>query len=622
MTNQPMSLNVGNYMLERQIGRGATARVWLGRHRSLTHRQFAVKMSQTLLDHETQMLQREARIMSRLAHPAIPHIYDHGIMPAFHYIVMDFAPGVSLRHLLKVHRTLPIEQVLPIAQQIADVIDYIHTNGIIHRDINPNNILIDGSNNTARITLIDFGIALDTQEHTTPAPVNALGTKPYMSPEQHADANDVLHLSDIFSFGVMLFEMLAGNLPWEDSITASVPTITQRGGTGIPSEVDDVMRKLMAYDATDRYRTAAEAVADLHRIYTKHTAQTTVVVDQEPVVISQTAHPVEVALAVALKQDIINESLAFAQQTGTPDIIRELLNTWGEAHVFRRKLLGRLANITSIQNRTIFHYTFTCISETRFHPQPVTTISPLADEPVSDSVSPTDRWQLTLPALQPSQGDIRDQIVVPGSQTRITCPHCTDGKRICPTCHNRPITSSDGTQTAACTVCRGTGNVACHDCLGNGHLFQHLAMKWQRTSHSHSTHDDHVYVPQSWLNSHCTPRLVYKHQESNRIRPEWKRIPKVAQLIDEISNQLSPDSRIVVCELAIFVVPMSEFVFDLGRAFPWEQTGSVPQYRWAVYGFERILTPNRKLFDWKLIALIVLSGCCAILTIGVILLVT
>ncbi|MEY2846938.1 MAG: hypothetical protein RL076_2484 [Chloroflexota bacterium] len=622
MTHQPMSLNVGNYVLERQIGRGATARVWLGRHRSLTHRQFAIKMSQTLLDHETQMLQREALMMSRLAHPAIPRIYDHGIMPTFHYIVMDFAPGVSLRHLLKVHRTLPIEHVLPIAQQIAAVIDYIHMHGIIHRDINPNNILIDGSDNTTQIALIDFGIALDTQQPSSPSPVNELGTKPYMSPEQRADANDVLHLSDIFSFGVILFEMLAGNLPWDDQPTHTVPTLTQRGGSGIPSEVDDVLSTLMAYDATARYRTATEAVTDLQRIYAKHTAQTTIVVEQEPVVISQSAHPVEVALAVALKQEIINESLAFAQQTGTPEIIRELMNAWGDAHFYRRKLLGRRANITSIQNRTIFHYTVNWVSESRYQPHTVTTISPLADEPISETVTTSDRWQLTLPTLQPSQPDMRGLLVVPGSQTRIPCPHCNEGKRICPTCHNRPITGSDGTQTAACTVCRGTGHVSCHECLGNGQLYQHLEMKWQRHGHSHTTHDDHAHVPQSWLNSHCTPRLVYKHQEGNGIRPEWKRIPKVAQLIDEISNRLPQDSRIVVCELSIYVVPMSEFIFDIGHEYPWIQAGTPPQYRWQVYGFERILTPNRQLIDWQLIALIVVSGWCAILTIGVILLVT
>ncbi len=621
MTQQPMSLNVGNYVLERQIGRGATARVWLGRHRSLTTRQYAVKMSNTLLEHDTQLLHREAQIMHRLAHPAIPRIYDHGVMPTFHYIVMDFASGVSLRHLLKVHRVLNITQVLSIAHAVADVIDYIHTQGIVHRDINPNNILVDSSDSTTRVTLIDFGIALDTAQSSTPLPVSELGTKPYMSPEQRIAANDVLHVADIFSFGVMLFEMLSGNLPWDDAPTATVPTLAQRGATGIPSEVDDVMSRLLAYAEVDRYRNASEAVNDLERIHAKHSAQTTVVVDAEPVQISHAAHPVEVVLAVALKQEIINESLAFAQQTGTPEVIRELMNDWGEQRFYRKKLLGRRANITSIHNRTIFHYSLSSVSETRLPPQTVTTNKPLVDEDVVSEVSPVDRWQLTLPPLQPTAPE-SGVIVVPGSQTAIPCPHCSEGKRVCPSCHNHPITGNDGAATAPCATCNGSGSVVCYDCLGNGQLYQHQEMQWRRTQQLHTNHDDQAHVSQLWLQQFCTPRLVYQHKELNGIRPEWKLIPKVAQLIEEVSAKNTQDSRFLACELTIMVVPMSEFVFDIGHEWPWQNRQSPPQYRWVVYGFERILPPNRKLIDWQFVALMVLSGICAILAGAVIILAT
>ena len=617
MTQQPMSLNVGNYVLERQIGRGATARVWLGRHRSLSNRQYAVKMSNSLIEHDTQLLHREAQIMHRLGHPAIPRIYDHGMMPTFHYIVMDYASGVSLRHLLKVHRVLPITQVLPIAHAVADVIDYIHTQGVIHRDINPNNILVDGSDNATRVALIDFGIALDTTQGSTPLAVSELGTKPYMAPEQRAAANDVLHLADIYSFGVMLFEMLTGNLPWDDAPTATVPTLAQRGATGIPSEVDDVMARLLAYAEVDRYRNASEAVNDLERIYAKHTAQTSVVVDADPVQIAQSAHPVEVVLAVALKQDIINESLAFAQQTGTPEVIRELMNEWGEQRFYRQKLLGRRAHITSIQNRTIFHYALSSVSETRLAPQTVTTSKPLVDEDVVTEVTPVDRWPPHLPAT-PDSG----VLVVPGSQTAIPCPHCHEGKRTCPSCHGHPITGSDGAATAPCATCNGTGSVVCYDCLGNGQLYQHQTMQWRRTHQLHTNYDDHAHVSHSWLQQHCQPRLVYQHKELNGIRPEWKLIPKVDQLIEEISTKNTQDSRFLTCELTIVVVPMSEFVFDIGHEFPWQNRQIPPQYRWVVYGFERILPPNRKLIDWQLVALIVLSGICAILTATVIILAT
>lgn len=610
-----MSLQVGNYILDRQIGRGATARVWIGRHRHLAGRQYAIKATQSITDVDTQLLHREALTMSRLSHPAIPHIYDYGIMPRFHYIVMDYAPGVSLRHLLKVHRTLSVTQTLDIATAVADVLDYIHAQGVIHRDINPNNILVDNAANTTRISLIDFGIARDTTQTTMHLPVSELGTKAYSAPEQRADGDDVMHVSDIYSFGVMLFEMLAGNVPWDDVPTHTVPTLAQRGASGIPSEIDDVMAKLLAYTALERYHCANDAVADMRRIIAKHTAETSIVVDDTPVVIAQAAHPVEVVLAVELKRDIINESLAFAQQTGTPEVIRELMNTWGEQHFYRRKLLGRIANITSIHNRTIFHYTLSCISETRQMPQIVTTTSALADEAVGDEVRAVDRWLLSIPAVTPTTSEGSGTLVIPGSQTAIACPHCENGKRICPSCHNHPIVRDDGTPVAACATCSGSGYVACYDCMGTGQRYQHHVMQWRRTSLIRATHDDTAHVPQAWLQQHCTPRVVYHHIENNGIRPEWKRIPNVAQLSDEISTALTPDSRIVRCELTITVVPMSEFFFDIGNEWPWQLSQLSQQYRWVVYGFERILAPHHKLLDWRLLLLIVLSVLCFILTV-------
>lgn len=613
MTQQPMLLNVGNYVFERQIGRGATARVWLGRHRSLGTRQYAIKVSHTLADHETQLLQREAQIMSRLTHPAVPHIYDHGITPTFHYIVMDYAPGVSLRHLLKAHRTLSVAQTITIAKAVAQVIDEIHAHGVIHRDINPNNILVDNSDDTMRVTLIDFGIARDMTQATVTLPVSELGTMPYTAPEQRADPNDALYLSDIYSFGVMVFEMLSGNLPWDDEHTTPVPTLAQRGAVGIPAEIDDVIAKLLAPAALERYRSASDAVNDMQRIIDKHTAQTTITVATEPVVISHTAHPVEVVLAVELKHHIINESFEFAQQTGTPEVISSLLDTWGTQRFYRRKLLGRLANITSINNRTLFHYRLACVIESRNAPYTVMTAQPLADESVMDEPFSGDRWGLPIPAHQPNGSDSSGTIIVPGSQISITCPHCHEGRRTCPSCHNHPIESSDNAPAAPCATCGGIGTIPCPECRGSGQCYQHHVMPWRRMHHTHVTHDDHTHIPQAWFQSQCTPRPVYHHQELNGIRPEWKRIPKVAQLIEEITAKLTPDSRIVWCELHISVVPLSEFVFDIGNDLPWGHTQPAPQYRWEVYGFERILSPNRKLLDWRLLALIVLSGLCFIL---------
>ena len=374
-------------------------------------------------------------------------------------------------------------------------------------------------------------------------------------------------------------------------------------------------------------------MTDIDKIIAKHTAQTVVTPPTTTPTshsANTTLHPVESALAIDLDHDALNDTLTFAHHTGTNEVIATVLNAWGKQGYWRRQLLGRLANIKSIQNRTLYHYTLQVIIETRLPPTLITSVE--SDEALGDTSQPlnTDRWQITLPSAQITTAASAGHVVVPGSLRQITCPHCQHGQQICPSCNGQPLprpTASDNDDAPApiCIHCQGKTYITCGECRGSGQLFQQQRMDWRRQPTQFFDQDDSNYAAQQWINQHCTPRTVYRLQEHHGIRPEWKLLPKVERLIEQMTAYQNSDSRIVLSELTIAVIPVSEFVFDLGETGNWLQhttTKEPTQYRWAVFGFERILPPNRQFLDWQRIILIGLSGICFILLVVIFILAT
>jgi len=630
VTQAPVPQRIGNYQLERQIGRGAAARIWLARHRTFTHRMFAVKLTNTSVPHEVELFSREAILMSRLDHVAIPRIYDHGYLYPFHYTIMDYVPGVSVRQLLTAHRRLGIEQSLRIAHALATVLDYIHTQGVIHRDVTPSNLLID--RDTGRTALIDFGVARELGTTTSTLAPMTVGTPGYVAPEQATAPQNATYHSDLFSMGVVLFEVLTGNMPWDAESSEPVPTLKSRGGDGLPVELDDVFAKLLAQTPTQRYQTATAAMADIDKIIAKHTAQTVVTpptATATNLATNTALHPVESALAIDIDHDALNDTLTIAHQTGTNEVIATVLNAWGKQGYWRRQLLGRLANIKSIQNRTLYHYTLQVIIETRLPPTFITSVE--SDDTLGETTQTptTDRWQISLPPAQITATANAGHVVVPGSLRQITCPHCQNGQQICPNCHGQPLPQANpnatNSTTPTCTTCNGKTVVTCSQCRGSGQLFQQQRMDWRRQPTQFFDQDDSQYAEPQWITQHCSHRTIYRLQEHHGIRPEWKLIPRVERLIAQMAAYQNSDSRIVLSELTIAVIPVSEFIFDLGETGNWLQpttTTEPTQYRWAIYGFERILPPHRQFLDWQRIILIGLSGICFILLLVIVVLAT
>lgn len=213
-----------------------------------------------------QRFTREARAAARLQHPSIVRIFDHGHLQGRYYIAMEFLEGQSLRDLLRQRGALPLQEALRIAGLVADGLEFAHRHGVVHRDVKPDNVHLEPD---GRVVITDFGIARLTFEPTLTADGQIFGTPSYMSPEQ-VTGKGIDKRSDVFSLGIMLYEMIAGRKPFTGdsviTITYNIMNMELPPLPGAPAGVDQVIRRATAKDPERRYRSASEMAEDLRAV--------------------------------------------------------------------------------------------------------------------------------------------------------------------------------------------------------------------------------------------------------------------------------------------------------------------------------------------------------------------
>jgi serine/threonine-protein kinase len=261
----------GRYAVEREVGRGGMATVYLAED-SRHHRPVAIKvLNRELADaigHERFL--REIEIAARLQHPNILPLYDSGEADGLLFYVMPYVEGQSLRERLTRERQLPIDEATRLTREIADALAYAHERGVIHRDIKPENILIE----SGHAVVADFGIAravgVAASSKLTETGAS-IGTPAYMSPEQLIGSSELDGRTDLYSLGCVLYEMLAGTPPFAgvtgESLAHQHLSVEPRPVTavrpGVPEPVARAVTRALAKAAADRYRTAAEFSAAL-----------------------------------------------------------------------------------------------------------------------------------------------------------------------------------------------------------------------------------------------------------------------------------------------------------------------------------------------------------------------
>ncbi len=266
---------LGRYEIERELGKGAMGAVYLGKDPKIS-RVVAIKtmaLSEEFAADELQDVKdrffREAETAGRLTHPSIVTIYDAGEEHDLAYIAMEFLKGADLNRYTKKDSLLPIDKVLNLVKRAAEGLGYAHSQNVVHRDIKPANIMWDPATDNMKIT--DFGIARITDSSKTKTGL-VMGTPSYMSPEQ-LSGKKIGGQSDLFSLGIMLYQMVTGELPFKgDSMTNVMYKIANEKQASadsvnpdVPRCVGVVINRAMEKDTAKRYKTGEQMAADISK---------------------------------------------------------------------------------------------------------------------------------------------------------------------------------------------------------------------------------------------------------------------------------------------------------------------------------------------------------------------
>src|SRR5512133_887495 len=261
----------GRYRIIRKLGAGGMANVYLAEDQELGRR-VAIKIlddRHAADDSFIERFRREAKNAAGLSHPNIVSIYDRGRAEDTYYIAMEYLDGRSLKELIVGRGPAPVKVAIDYARQILAAVGFAHRHGIVHRDIKPHNVLVGGE---GRIKVTDFGIARSGASQMTEVG-SIIGTAQYLSPEQARGA-PVDQTSDLYSVGVVLYEMLTGQVPFTGDTPleiamkhlSEVPTPPSELRPEVPHDLDSVVLRALAKDPSERYQSAEEMDADLARV--------------------------------------------------------------------------------------------------------------------------------------------------------------------------------------------------------------------------------------------------------------------------------------------------------------------------------------------------------------------
>ena len=284
---------IGKYKLIREVGRGATATVYLAEHPQYPENvalklirfddksKDTAKWNRRLL----KLLRAEMDVSRRLDHPNIIKVFDTTVEKDYAYLVMEYFPGTTLEHYCSFQNLLPLHRTIGMVFKCAMALDYAYRQGIVHRDIKPANILVDEHDN---VKITDFGLALNISKKSASDStfIMGVGSPAYMSPEQ-IKSYPLNQKTDLFSLGVVLFHMLTGRLPFRAKNPAQLiykiintePPLVSQINSELPEQLDQVIRKALEKDLYSRYKNGADFAKDLSAVRYKILDDTSAPID-------------------------------------------------------------------------------------------------------------------------------------------------------------------------------------------------------------------------------------------------------------------------------------------------------------------------------------------------------
>ncbi len=581
------SSEMRNYRLHDCIGQEELATVYAATHRTLD-RPVQVHILRRPDQVSVRRFQFAGRLLARLNHPNLLPVIDAGHDDHYgDYIVTPMLDALKLSDVLA-DDTYAIPQILRIATQVAAALDYLHQQHVIHRDVQPANILITPQG-MAYLTNLSLATGPQTPDLSNAEDADYLTA--YSAPEQRLDQGEASPALDVYGLGAVLYHMFSGTMPPPPG--QKLPPLSSYNPA--LKEAEPVLQRMLALLPEERFASASEAMTALQRALRSHmdivsndmemsrwepAAQwlenplETVLSQVLEAYYQQTPETPEAAhypQAITHLQEHIKKSRNRADGLHRGDTIRRLLNRWSRKGFFRRADLGKIIELDQVVSYNIYFYDLRTLYETRTPPEQRT--RPLRENDSGPTAPPPGLWDVAVPDTAPFTTAKPQELVLPNAHHVLPCHECNGTAQVgCTKCEgegfikrSRKVRNADDSTTIevvseTCTTCRGYGKLQCPICGGSGRLVEEYVFTWSRTARLWQNSDELEDLPrlaiQRRTESICTAMI-------NPYDGYWYSVAALSELLQAAIDDADPNTRLKAAELSIRSVPITEVEYQL-----------------------------------------------------------